>query len=420
VAALALATLLPGTALAANECNGLLNISYPGAPAVSQVGDILTVRFDLGTGSIVGGPANTLALERLGFDLDCLVGPPPTPNCPDEGMLVRYQGDATIVSNCPGVVFSSNVPAGGAAINHITFTANPAPPGLVIPALQPVGPPGFCNLQFQIQILGPTVDATGAIEQVVGYDLARCDNGVLVSGGFQTGSIPVQLAPHFDCYQLRGGNLPLPKPVVTLQDVFGSYTATLKEADRLCAPTNKNGEDPLAPGLPQHLTGYEFVNVVPNIPEPNDVQVLNQFGTYSVDVRNPFKLLVPTAKTLVPPPPMAIPAGIRHYLCHDLDGVQGPRPEGITVQSQFGPNVVRITDLNRATLCAPVNKNNGDPGAVTDPSFLMCLRTNEQLDFGTQNVFLFNQFGPSTTQFTGPPFVTQYDELCLPSSVTIP
>jgi hypothetical protein len=196
------------------------------------------------------------------------------------------------------------------------------------------------------------------------------------------------------------------------------YAATLREADRLCAPTNKNGEDPAAPGRPEHLTGYEFVNVAPNLPEPNDVQVANQFGTYTVDVRNPQRLLVPTAKTLVAPPPPPLAAGaIRHFLCHDLEGVQGPRPAGISVQSQFAANTVAVTDLNRATLCAPVNKNGGDPGALMDPTFLLCLRTNEQISFGTQNVFLNNQFGPSTTQFTAQPFITQYDELCVPSTI---
>jgi len=28
-----------------------------------------------------------------------------------------------------------------------------------------------------------------------------------------------------------------------------------------------------------------------------------------------------------------------------------------------------------------------------------------------------NQFGPTTTQFTGQPFITQYDELCVPSTL---
>jgi len=222
---------------------------------------------------------------------------------------------------------------------------------------------------------------------------------------------------HFDCYQMRGANLPLPKPVVTLEDVFGTYTATLDRAHRLCAPTNKNGEDPLAPQRPEHLTGYEFVNVVPNLPEPTDLPVENQFGTYTVDVRNPVRLLVPTAKSLAPPPPAQIPTDIRHYLCHNLEGVQGPRPAGISVESQFAANIVAVTNLNAATLCAPVSKNGGDPDALMDPTFLLCFRTNEQNGFGTVDVFLNNQFGPSTTQFMGQPFLTEYDELCVPSTL---
>jgi len=217
---------------------------------------------------------------------------------------------------------------------------------------------------------------------------------------------------------MRGANLPQPKPMVTLQDVFGSYTAILDRGHRLCAPTNKNGEDPIAPTRPQHLTGYDFVSVAPNLVEPDNVQVDNQFGTYTVDVRNPVRLLVPSAKSLVaPPPPAQIPTDIRHFLCHNLVGVQGPTPAGITVESQFAANVVAVANLGAAKLCAPVNKNNLDPTAPADPNFLLCFHTTEQTGFGTLNVFITNQFGPSTTQFTGQPFITQYDELCVPSTL---
>src|SRR5262249_10275264 len=77
-----------------------------------------------------------------------------------------------------------------------------------------------------------------------------------------TTTTPIEiLSLHYDCYQMRGANLPTPKPVVMLQDVFGTYKATLDRGHRLCAPTNKNGEDPAAPQRPEHLTGYDFVNV---------------------------------------------------------------------------------------------------------------------------------------------------------------
>ena len=87
------------------------------------------------------------------------------------------------------------------------------------------------------------------------------------------------------------------------------------------------------------------------------------------------------------------------------------------MQSQFAANTVAVTNLNAAQLCAPVNKNGGDPDALMDPFFLLCFRTTEQNSFGTLNVFLNNQFGPSTTQFTNQPFITQYDELCVPSTL---
>ena len=410
VIGLALAALLPGGAWADDTCNGFINIDYVGAPPVTNIGDTVRMKISFGTGSILGG--SKLNIQSFQLNLDCNANFPLTPPCTDEGAIVQFEDNIT--TNCPVAV--SSLHAISPNPNQVIF--NFAGTGLDIPANTPTLP-GLCSVEFDVRVLAADTDGSGKIEQLVGYDIATCDNGVLVSGGFQTSAIetPVE-ARHFDCYQMRQANLRQPKPVVTIQDVFGSYAATLDRAHRLCAPTNKNGEDPAAPGRPEHLAGYEFVNVAPNIPEPDNVHVTTQFGAYTVDVRNPMRLLVPTAKSLTPPPPATIPSGIRHFLCHNLDGVQGPRPTGITVESQLGANVVAVTDLNSATLCAPVNKNGGDPGALADPGFLMCFRTNEQANFGTQNVFLNNQFGPSTTQFTGQPFLTQYDEHCVPASLS--
>jgi hypothetical protein len=405
---LALAAVLPSAALAAETCNGFINIDYVGAPPVTNIGDTVRMKVSFGTGTIQGG--TKLTIESFQLNLDCNANFPLTPPCTDEGAIVQFENNVT--TTCPVAVSTGHAVSPNP--NEVIFDFAGA--GLDIPADEPTLP-GLCSVEFDVRVLGPDIDGSGKIEQLVGYDIAFCDNGVLVSGGFQTSAIETPPPLHFDCYQLRGANLPRPKPTVTLQDVFGSYAATLDRGHRLCAPTNKNGEDPSAPTRSEHLTGYNFVNVAPNIPEPNDVQVATQFGTYTVDVRNPVRLLVPTAKSLAAPPPAQIPPGIRHYLCHDLEGVQGPRPTGITVQSQFAANTVAVRDLNQASLCAPVNKNGGDPGAPMDPGFLMCFRTNEQNDFGTLNVFLNNQFGPSTTQFTNQPFITQYDELCVAATL---
>ena len=40
------------------------------------------------------------------------------------------------------------------------------------------------------------------IEQVIGYDLAQCDNGVLLSGGFQTGST-IEAFPDLEPEQIQ-------------------------------------------------------------------------------------------------------------------------------------------------------------------------------------------------------------------------
>jgi hypothetical protein len=409
VVGLALAAWLPSAALAADTCNGFVNIDYIGAPPVTNIGDTVRMKLSFGTGTIQGG--TKLTIQSFQLNLDCNANFPLIPPCVDEGAIVQFEDNVT--TTCPVAVSTGHVVSPNP--NEVIFSF--AGSGLDIPANVPTLP-GLCAVEFDVRVLAPSIDGSGKIEQLAGYDVAACDNGVLVSGGFQTSAIETPPPLHFDCYEIRGGGLPQPKPVVTLHDVFGTYAATLREADRLCAPTNKNGEDPTAPMRPEHLTGYEFVNVAPNLPEPSGVQVATQFGNYTVDVRNPFKLLVPTAKSLVaPPPPAQIPSSLRHYLCHDVEGVQGPKPTGITVQSQFAANVVALADLNRATLCAPVDKNGEDPGAPMDPTFLMCFRTNEQNNFGTLTVFLTNQFGPSNTQFTGQPFITQYDELCVPATL---
>src|SRR5262249_22674681 len=386
VIGLALMASLPTAALAAQTCNGFITIDYVNAPPVTNIGDTVRVKVHFGTGDIQGG--TKLTIQSFQFDLDCNANFPLTPPCTDEGAIVQFEDNIT--STCPVAVTSGHAVSPNPNAVIFSFAA----PGLDIPADKP-SDPGLCSVEFDVRVLGPDIDGSGKIEQLVGYDIAKCDNGVLVSGGFQTPAIETPPPFHFDCYQMRGANLPSPKPVVTLQDVFGSYGATLAQGHRLCAPTNKNGEDPTAPLQPEHLTGYDFANVAPNIPEPSGVQVATQFGTYTVNIGNPVRLLVPTAKSLVspPPPPSQIPTNPRSCLCHSRAGVQGPRPTGITVQSQFAANTVAVSDLGRSLLCAPVSKNGGDPGALADPGFLMCLRTSEQNNFGTQNVFLTNQFG---------------------------
>ena len=59
---------------------------------------------------------------------------------------------------------------------------------------------------------------------------------------------------HFLCYQISRGAI---RETVTLTtNQFGSSSAVVRRAQRLCAPANKENEDPTAPGDVDHLTGY--------------------------------------------------------------------------------------------------------------------------------------------------------------------
>ena len=184
--ALAVAAAAPGVARAVNTCNGLITIDYVApTPDFALPGDIVRVKLTLGTGSIQGG--TKLTVNRVRFDLDCnsnfTVGIP----CTDEGMIVEYEGDATITSTC-GVTWTTGH-AVSATPNEVVFT--PSSP-VMIPANQTI-PPGFCALEFDVKVLARSTDGTpNDIEETTGYlasqNDASCDNG-LTSAGQQSSSI---------------------------------------------------------------------------------------------------------------------------------------------------------------------------------------------------------------------------------------
>src|SRR3989449_8290283 len=177
----------PGVARAVNTCNGLITIDYVAGPDFVLPGDVVRVKLTLGTGSIKGG--TKLNVNRLRFDLDCndnfTLGLP----CTDEGMIVEYEGDTTITTNC-GVTWTTGH-AVSASPNEVVFTPNSP---VMIPANQTI-PPGFCSVEFDVKVLTRSVDnSPNEIQQVTGYlvtqDDARCDNN-LTSTGQQSSSIPL-------------------------------------------------------------------------------------------------------------------------------------------------------------------------------------------------------------------------------------
>ena len=102
LAVAAMTVLLPSLAWGqAQTCNGIVTIDYVSGPNFAVPGDVLRVELTLGAGSINGG--THLSISNLRFGLDCNSNNPLGLPCTDEGLMVEYEGDATITTTCPGV-----------------------------------------------------------------------------------------------------------------------------------------------------------------------------------------------------------------------------------------------------------------------------------------------------------------------------
>ena len=207
---------------------------------------------------------------------------------------------------------------------------------------------------------------------------------------------------HFQCYESH--RPPLNRKNVSVDDQFGASTVVVKRAKRLCAPANKNDEDPDAVDAEGHLTAYTIKQTSPHFDGVPDITVVNQFGTTAVDLYRPERLLVPTSKSLTSPPGPLTEA-LDHFKCYRVRGARFRR-KGVTVETQFGPATVDIKQPRH--LCAPADKNDEDPGAETHALHLMCyqVRARPQQPRG---VFTLNQFGPDAYDIFG------LRELCVPS-----
>ena len=215
---------------------------------------------------------------------------------------------------------------------------------------------------------------------------------------------------HFTCYEIKPfGFTAIPN--VSLVDQFGSTVVTVGRPNKLCAPADKNGEDPTAPTAPDHLTAYQMRN--PSIIKVRDQTVTNQFGTFKVDLIKTDWLFVPTAKSLVAPPPAApLDPAVDHFQCYKARRSKGtPQFQKIldvNVEDQFGTGSIDL--LRPSHLCAPVNKRGEEPGAETHPSHLLCYKLRARAPFKERHVWLGNQLGPLDDVL-----LTRRQQFCVPS-----
>jgi len=210
---------------------------------------------------------------------------------------------------------------------------------------------------------------------------------------------PIGVARHFQCYEIdRDAFTKIAG--VTVDDQFGSGTQDLRRPKRLCTPADKNDEDPGAPSDPAHLVGYEVQNRTPKFAAVKNVTVDNQFGPITVQVVRPDILMVPSAKSLVAPPGAPGNLLTNHFQCYGVKGGR-TRVDNVEVTDQFGTLTVDIKKPVR--LCTAADKN-GE--GIFDPTGnIMCYqaRPARRPRFkGPDPIFIHNQFGPDQIGITRP------------------
>jgi hypothetical protein len=217
---------------------------------------------------------------------------------------------------------------------------------------------------------------------------------------------------HFLCYESH--QRPLNRPGVELLDQFDPpntpSTVTVRRAKRLCAPADKNGEDPTAPTDLAHLSSYTIHQTTPRFERQRDVLVAPDnaiFPPLTVDLVRPDHLLVPAAKNVGTQVPPELAAPIDHYKCYRVKGAR-QRLSGVMLQTQFDTTPVMVDIKRPLHLCTPVDKN--DEGIVDPIRHLMCYQVRGRPQTPT-TVSTINQLEDDTFDIFG------LRELCVPAFV---
>jgi hypothetical protein len=209
----------------------------------------------------------------------------------------------------------------------------------------------------------------------------------------------------FQCYEIHR---PVMNTTVTLDDALGASSVLVQRAKRICAPADVDGADPNAPSQPGHFTYYTIDQISPFTTVKN-VDVTNPFGTVTVNLSRPDRMLVPTAKSVTgTPAPLA--DAIDHFKCYRLTSARA-RIDDLTITDQFG--TIGIDVKRPLHLCLAADKN--DEGVPNPGAAMLCYQVRGVLpSTAPPLVYTTNQFGDDQYPFFGP------RDLCVPSTVVLP
>ena len=222
---------------------------------------------------------------------------------------------------------------------------------------------------------------------------------------------PIPSLDPFQCYQIK--RVPFAHITgVSLNDQLGNSTVELIRPKRVCNPADIDGFDPSRVDDPDHLTGYVMKQTAPSFIAVRGASFTDQFGTLTMDLVRPDYIMIPSAKSLVAPPPPYTNPGINHFKCYKTAHANR-RVASLTLDDEFGSLTLALKKPVR--LCIPADKNG--EGIMLPLTSLLCYKAlifpgAPKFRGPPGPVYVDNQFGAST--FT----VDHQRELCVPGTFT--
>ena len=216
----------------------------------------------------------------------------------------------------------------------------------------------------------------------------------------------------------------------TLVNAFDNATYTLKKAVNLCTPASVDGETVSDANTHQVSYTVKLASGPAHVPQTN-IKVVDAFAldhplvpALLIDTVKPDVLLVPSSKTLMPPPlppPDLGSIDVDHYLCYKIKIHKGtPKfvaQTNVPIADQFtGMLTPKNFDIKKPKhLCVPTNVNGG--GIKNAGGYLMCYTAKPSKGAAKaavhSGVNVNNEFAPNPLQLD----TAKETELCTPAII---